>query len=74
MNKGKKRDRSYTIMPRSSRFSRSLGAYDNNTRAPLADEVESIDYLVSTRFEAFLAPHTGVLPCATGDGIYTPRW
>ena len=59
-------------MPWSSRFIRRLGAYDNNTK--LADEVEDIDYLVSTRFEAFLASDTGVLARATGGGIYAPRW
>ncbi len=74
-NKGKRRGRTgATIMPRSSRFIRLLGAYADNNTTTLADEVESIDYLVSTRFEAFLAPHTGVLPRAAGNGIYASRW
>ncbi len=74
-NKGKRRGRTgATIMPWSSRFIRLLGAYADNNTTTLADEVESIDYLVSTRFEAFLAPHTGVLLRAAGNGIYASRW
>ena len=67
VNKGMKKDRSYE-MPRSSRFIRKLGAYDDNTR--LVDQAEGDDALVSTRFEAYLAPHTRVLARAAGDGIY----
>jgi hypothetical protein len=57
-------------------FSQVVGeTFDGRLRPPmLVYEVESNNYLVSTRFEAFLAPHTGVFPYATGDGIYTPRW
>jgi hypothetical protein len=69
MNKGKKKrkDRSYTIMPRSSRFIRLLGAYDVRSASP--DEVEGMYHLGSTHFEAFLPPYTGILPRAAGDGI-----
>ena len=41
---------------------------------PLADEVEGMDHLGSTRIDVHLAPHTGVLPRAASDGIDAPRW
>src|SRR5919112_3408679 len=42
-------------------------------RARLVDEAEGLDHLVSTRFDLYLAPHTGVLARAAGDGIDASR-
>src|SRR4051794_31776452 len=60
-------------MPRSSRLFVCLCAYDNND-VRLVDEVEGANHLISTHFEAFLAPHTGVLARAAADGIDATRW
>src|SRR5215203_1257155 len=71
VDKRMKKDRSLQ-MPRSSRSIRRLGAYDNNNDARLVDKVEGANHLVSTRFEAFLAPRAGVLARAAADGIDAP--
>ncbi len=69
VNKGKKRKNRSLEMPRSSSnlFVCSGRFYDNY--AGLVDEVEDVDHLGSTRFEALFAPHTRVLPRAAGDGV-----
>src|ERR687898_836715 len=43
-------------------------------RARLVDEAEGLDHLVSTRFDLYLAPHTGVLARAAAYSIDTLRW
>src|SRR3712207_9383521 len=40
----------------------------------LADEVEGACDLGSTRFDLYLAPHTGVLPRAAAEGIDAPGY